>query len=145
MTINTTTPSEEMPAETSAGGANPARRPALALLRGTHTLSLGPASEKLTSTTSGQVESSVTAWTAVDGAVEAGVWEATPGTFTAVRDSYHEVCQVLSGRATVVSDSGESIEVGSGDLFVMPIGWRSVWQVHETIRKTYVTIGMEIR
>ena len=115
--------------------------PALVLLSAADTCPIGAALPKPTSTTPGQVESSLTAWTATDGAAETGIWEATPGSFTAVRDGYHEICQVLSGRATVVSESGDSIEVGAGDLFVMPTGWRGVWHVHETLRKTYVTIN----
>ena len=114
--------------------------PALVLLSAADTRSLGEAVPRPTTTTPGQLESNATAWTAADGAVTTGVWEATPGSFTAIRDGYHEICQVLSGRATVVSESGDSIEVGAGDLFVMPTGWRGVWHVHETIRKTYVTV-----
>jgi len=114
--------------------------PALVLLGNTHELTLGPATPKPTAITDGQLEANVVGWVAVDGKAEAGVWEATPGSFTAIRDGYHEVCQVLSGKATVVSDSGDAIEVGAGDLFVMPAGWSGTWHVHETLRKTYVTI-----
>lgn len=101
---------------------------------------LGEATPKPTATTPGQLESGVAAWTSPDGTTETGVWEASPGSFTARRDGFHEVCQILSGRATIVTDGGDTVEVAAGDLFVTPAGWSGVWHVHEQLRKTYVTI-----
>ncbi|WP_042434667.1 cupin domain-containing protein [Streptacidiphilus anmyonensis] len=102
---------------------------------------LGAFAPKPTSTTEGQQEALCTVWTAPEG-VEAGVWEATPGRFTATREGYHEVCQILSGRATVTPTGGEPVEIGPGDTLVTPAGWTGVWEVHETLRKTYVTIDL---
>jgi uncharacterized cupin superfamily protein len=100
---------------------------------------LGPHAPKPTSTTAGQTEAVRTVWTAPRG-VEAGIWEATPGRFTAEREGYHEVCQILSGRATVTADDGDPVEIGPGDTLVTPAGWTGVWEVHETLRKTYVVL-----
>ncbi|GAB3119400.1 cupin domain-containing protein [Glaciibacter psychrotolerans] len=112
----------------------------LVLLADAVTTTLGEARPKPTATTPGQRESSVVAWTSPDGVTETGVWEASPGSFTATRDGYHEICQILSGRATIESDGGQTTEVSAGDLFVMPTGWSGTWHVAETLRKTYVTV-----
>ncbi|WP_066932684.1 cupin domain-containing protein [Microtetraspora fusca] len=103
------------------------------------TAELGPYAPKPTSIAGEQREASLTAWTSADGRTRAGVWECTPGTFTAIRDGYHEVCQILSGRATIVASDGTIQEVGPGSTLVMPAGWQGEWRVHETVRKTYVT------
>jgi uncharacterized cupin superfamily protein len=100
---------------------------------------LGAFAPKPTSTTEGQQEAALTVWTAPEG-VETGVWEATPGRFTATREGYHEICQILSGRATVTPTDGVPVDIGAGDTLVTPAGWTGVWEVHETLRKTYVTI-----
>ncbi|WP_067180756.1 cupin domain-containing protein [Microtetraspora niveoalba] len=108
------------------------------------TADLGPYTPKPTSIAGDPIagvqrEATLRAWTSADGRTAAGVWECTPGTFTAVRDGYHEVCQILAGRATVVGADGTRQEVGPGDTLIMPEGWRGEWHVHETVRKTYVT------
>lgn len=103
------------------------------------TADLGPFAAKPTSVAGGQQEAALEAWTSDDGRTAAGVWECTPGTFTAVRDGYHEVCQILSGRATIVGQDGTTQEVGPGSTLVMPAGRQGEWRVHETVRKTYVT------
>ena len=107
------------------------------VLHGTDQAVLGPHTPKPTSSTAGQTEAALTVWTAAGGA-ETGVWEATPGTFTATREGYHEVCQILSGRATITPAGGAPVVVGPGDTLVTPAGWIGVWDVHETLRKTYV-------
>jgi|SRR5690554_5865800 len=75
------------------------------------------------------------------GNVSTGIWEATPGRFSARRDGFHEICYLISGRATLTTDEGEAVEVGTGDLFVTPAGWVGTWEVHETVRKAYVIVG----
>jgi hypothetical protein len=100
-------------------------------------VALPPAVPKPTSLT-GQTESSLTVWTSDDGRVETGVWECDPGTFTARRDGYDEVAQILVGRATVEDEHGQVIELVPGSIFVTPSGWAGSWTIHETMRKTYV-------
>lgn len=96
---------------------------------------------KPTAITPGQVEASLALWHGMPG-VESGVWEASPGTFTATRDGYHEVCYVVAGSVTVTEDGGAPIELAAGDLFVTPAGWRGTWMVHEALRKVYVTVEL---
>ena len=100
-------------------------------------LDMPPASLKPTSL-NGQTESTLSLWKAPDGNLELGVWECTPGTFTARRDGYDEVAQIIVGTATVTSDAGDICELGPGSVFVTPAGWTGSWTIHETIRKTYI-------
>jgi uncharacterized cupin superfamily protein len=88
----------------------------------------------------GQRESTLVGWEAADASVEVGVWECGPGRFTSVRDGFSEVCQILSGRATIEGEDGVSAELEPGSAIVLPSGWRGTWTVHETIRKTYVVV-----
>lgn len=85
----------------------------------------------------GQLESSLDIWTSVDGVFETGVWECTPGRFTATRDGYDEVATILSGTATVVDANGVTTELRPGSVLVTPAGWSGTWTVHEPLRKVY--------
>ena len=67
--------------------------------------------------------------------VERGVWEITPGVVADVEAD--EVFVVLSGRATIDFEGGPSLEVGPGDVAVLPEGAVTRWTVHETLRKIY--------
>ena len=67
--------------------------------------------------------------------VERGVWEITPGVVTDVEAD--EVFVVLSGRATIEFEDGPTLEVGPGDVAVLPEGAVTRWTVHETLRKVY--------
>ncbi|GAA3379435.1 cupin domain-containing protein [Streptomyces sannanensis] len=109
----------------------------VAFLADAVTIDLPAARPKPTSTT-GQQEASRTLWKSPDGLVEVGIWECDPGHFTATREGYDEICQVLSGTATVDTEGGGSVELRPGATLAMPAGWRGTWQVHETIRKVYV-------
>jgi uncharacterized cupin superfamily protein len=98
---------------------------------------------KPTTLTPGQREGVRPFWSApgaTPGPIDTGIWEAEPGSFTATRDGYHELCYLLTGSVTLVEDGEQPIEVGAGDLFVTPAGWRGTWHVHETVRKLYVII-----
>jgi len=60
--------------------------------------------------------------------------------FTARRDGYTEICQILSGSVTVRTDGGEVTHLTPGSTLVMPSGWSGTWEVHETVRKLFVTV-----
>ena len=111
----------------------------------TSTISVGgaetvqlPGSTRKPTSLDGQVESFVDVWVSPDGAVEMGIWECTPGTFTATRDGYDEICTVVSGTATVTDSDGVTTELSPGSILVTPAGWAGTWVLHETVRKTYV-------
>lgn len=67
--------------------------------------------------------------------VERGVWEITPGVVTDVEAD--ELFVVLSGRATIEVEGGATLQVGPGDVAVLPQGAVTRWTVHETLRKVY--------
>jgi uncharacterized cupin superfamily protein len=48
-----------------------------------------------------------------------------------------EIFVVLSGRATIETDDGQRVEVGPGDVCLLPEGAKTTWTVHETLRKVY--------
>lgn len=105
------------------------------------TVELPQAEPKPTSRT-GQLESTLSVWEAGPD-TSSGVWECGPGEFTASRDTFAEVCHIMSGSATVRGDDGTSASISAGSLLVLPLGWRGTWIIHETIRKTYVLVGGE--
>jgi len=69
---------------------------------------------------------------------EVGVWEMTPGTMSDTEAD--EVFVVLSGRATVeFAGARPAIDLAPGSVVRLEAGERTVWTVHETLRKVYVT------
>lgn len=102
---------------------------------------LGPHSPKPTATTGGLTEASTTVWSGgSNDRIDTGLWECTPGSFTATRTGYTEVCTILSGRVTIEVAGEDPQEFGPGDVMVMPSGWDGIWHVHEPLRKHYTTI-----
>ncbi|SIO27614.1 hypothetical protein SAMN05443544_3738 [Agromyces cerinus subsp. cerinus] len=99
---------------------------------------LGERSPKPTAVTDGVLEASDSLWARAG--LDVGYWECTPGRFTATRDGYTEICQLLSGRVTIEVEGEETVALAAGDTLVMPSGWRGVWVVHETVRKLYVIV-----
>ena len=101
-------------------------------------IDLGAPRPKPTSISGDQYEASQTLWTSPDGHVETGVWECSPGRFTAVRDTSSEICHIVSGRVSLHNSDGTSKGVGPGEVLVLPIGWKGEWTIHETTRKLYI-------
>lgn len=71
------------------------------------------------------------------GQFHAGIWAAEPATWR-VHYTEHEYCEILEGRIRMRHDDGAVEEVGPGDRFVVPAGWRGTWEVLERARKVYV-------
>jgi hypothetical protein len=74
-------------------------------------------------------------WSSADGRILRGVWEITEGVVTDVEED--ELFVVVSGRATVEVEGGESLELAPGTLGVLARGARTTWTVHETLRKVF--------
>jgi uncharacterized cupin superfamily protein len=72
-----------------------------------------------------------------DGALYAGIWEATPGKWRIEYDEW-EFCHILSGLSVIAEDGGEARTVKAGDSFVLRPGFKGIWEVVETTRKEYV-------
>lgn len=70
-----------------------------------------------------------------DGKVERGLWQLSTGTIT--DEEYDEMFVIIKGRATVEFEDGPTIEIGPGDVGLLQDGARTIWRVHETIRKAY--------
>lgn len=65
-----------------------------------------------------------------------GTWRSSPGAW---RVSYteNELCVLTEGRIRITDDAGNSCTYGPGDCFVMPAGFRGLWEVLEPARKFY--------
>lgn len=107
-------------------------------LHDTAATDLGEHAAKPTAITNGLTEASRPIWTA--GRIGTGLWECSPGDFTAERNGYTEICTILSGRVTIEVEGEGPEEFGPGDVMVMPSGWKGVWRVHEPLRKHYTVI-----
>jgi len=103
---------------------------------------VGKFNPKPTTLTQGQTEAAANLWTSDDGSTKIGVWECTPGQFTADRTAAGEYCHVIAGKATVTNQDGSNPrEIGPGDLLILPKGWKGEWNVHAHMRKLYVISG----
>ncbi|KAF1052274.1 MAG: hypothetical protein GAK43_02017 [Stenotrophomonas maltophilia] len=72
--------------------------------------------------------------------VETGVWECTPGRWRR-QIVEQEFCHFISGRGSFTPDDGEPIEFQAGDAFLLPENSIGIWDIQETVRKTYVIIS----
>ncbi|HTI02348.1 MAG TPA: cupin domain-containing protein [Acidisoma sp.] len=71
--------------------------------------------------------------------VETGIWECTPGRWNRfVTDQ--EFCHFIAGSGTFTPTGGEPIAFKAGDAFMMSENTMGVWDIRETVRKTYVII-----
>ena len=68
-----------------------------------------------------------------------GIWECQPGGWPVVNRPDTEFAILLSGSATMTDDaSGKTVQIGAGDVVILPPGWSGRWDVHETVKKIYV-------
>lgn len=74
-------------------------------------------------------------WESQDGKQIRGIWQITPGVVTDTEAN--ELFVVVSGRATIAVEDGDTFDVGPGDACVLREGDRTTWTVHETLRKAY--------
>ncbi|MFE1951584.1 MULTISPECIES: cupin domain-containing protein [Streptomyces] len=74
-------------------------------------------------------------WESADGKQLRGIWQITPGVVTDTEAD--ELFVVVSGRATVEVEGGDTLELGPGTAAVLREGDRTTWTVHETLRKAY--------
>jgi uncharacterized protein len=72
---------------------------------------------------------------AVDASV--GVWESSPGVFRRFLKS-REFSHIISGWCIFTPDNGEPIELRAGDAVLFPANCEGVWDIRETLRKTFV-------
>lgn len=111
----------------------------LQVFAGLSSFPLGAFAPKPTALQDGQREASTLLWTSPDGRTKIGLWECTPGRFTADRTKAGEYCHILSGRASVRNvDGTDERDLAAGDLLVLPQGWVGEWTIHEHVRKLFL-------
>jgi hypothetical protein len=79
--------------------------------------------------------------TLADKQVEAGVWECSPGVWRR-QVLQAELCHFVTGHAFFTPEEGEKIEIRAGDAVFFPPNSRGVWDIRETVRKTYVNFNL---
>lgn len=104
-------------------------------------IDLGQWADKPTTLTPGQQEAAVSLWTSPDGRLDIGVWECTPGRFTADRSAAAEFCHFLQGRIVMTHLDGTRRELGPGDAIMLPQGWKGTWEIVEQTRKIYAILS----
>ena len=75
-----------------------------------------------------------------DDGVETGVWACTPGRWRR-QIVQQEFCHFIAGRCTFIPDVGEPIEIQAGDAILFPANTCGIWEIQETLRKSFVLIG----
>lgn len=78
---------------------------------------------------------------AVDGpdGLLAGVWECSPGRWRRQVLS-REFSHFISGHCVFIPDEGEPVELRAGDAVLFPANCKGIWDVRETVRKSFVII-----
>jgi len=110
----------------------------LATFKALATMDLGPKQPKPTSIEGNQHEASIALTSHDGGKVGIGVWECTPGRFTADRSKSAEFCHFITGKVEMTHADGRKQLLGPGDAVNLPLGWKGEWRVIETVRKLYV-------
>ena len=103
------------------------------------TIDLGAPRPKPTTLTGNQFEASVALFKSNDGLMEIGVWECTPGRWRR-QIVAQEFCHFIQGRCTFTPDNGETLHIEAGDALMLPANSTGIWDIQETVRKTYVLI-----
>lgn len=76
---------------------------------------------------------------AKEGAVRAGVWEATPGLNHSIKGETWEFCHILSGLVEITENGHAPQIFKAGDSFILKPGYVGTWRTIETVRKIWVT------
>jgi hypothetical protein len=71
--------------------------------------------------------------------VETGIWECTPGRWRR-QITDQEFCHFIAGRGSFTPDGGAPIRFAAGDAFLLPANCFGVWNIEETVRKSYAVI-----
>jgi uncharacterized protein len=71
--------------------------------------------------------------------VETGIWECSPGSWQR-QVVEQEFCHFIAGRGSFTPEGGERITFEAGDAFMLSENTKGIWDIQETVRKTYVII-----
>lgn len=76
-----------------------------------------------------------------DGRISVGIWGCTPGGWAIVDRADTETVHLLAGRATITDADGTAHDLVPGSTIVLPRGWSGRWDIHEPVRKLFVTVA----
>lgn len=65
-----------------------------------------------------------------------GIWASSAGAFE-VSYTEEELCVLLEGRVRLTDSGGQTCEFGPGGTFVIPAGFKGVWENLEPVKKIY--------
>ena len=68
---------------------------------------------------------------------DVGIWECSPGRMER-QIAEAEYTYFISGKARFTPEGGDTIEIRAGDSMFFPAHTKGVWEVDETLRKSYV-------
>jgi uncharacterized cupin superfamily protein len=71
------------------------------------------------------------------GVLASGFWSSQPYK-AAIDYGEDEFCYILEGRVRLTDAAGKVEEYKTGDAFVIPKGFRGVWETVEAVKKFYV-------
>jgi uncharacterized cupin superfamily protein len=74
-----------------------------------------------------------------DDGVETGIWECTPGRWRR-QIVAQEFCHLSRALHFHPDDGGETLHIQAGDALMLPANTLGIWDIQETVRKTYVLI-----
>lgn len=75
-------------------------------------------------------------YTDPSGQFSLGKWACESGAWRVIYTE-HEYCEMLAGRIRITDEAGTSREVVAGDRFVVPAGFRGIWEVLEPASKIF--------
>lgn len=71
------------------------------------------------------------------GVLSSGFWASKPAK-AAVNYTEDEFCYILEGRVRLTDAAGATEEYKAGDAFVIPKGFKGLWETVEAVKKYYV-------
>lgn len=75
-------------------------------------------------------------YSADDGKLLSGFWEAQPGTYEVTYNA-DEVVHIFEGEAVLTDKTGQSVSYKAGDSFVVKAGFSGTWKTIKTIKKIF--------
>jgi uncharacterized cupin superfamily protein len=72
------------------------------------------------------------------GQFHAGVWQGEAGAWRVQYDEHEdELCTLIEGQVRLTDAAGNVQEFAAGDTFVVPGGFRGIWENRTRVRKIY--------
>jgi uncharacterized cupin superfamily protein len=75
-------------------------------------------------------------WKSPGGDAATGIWQCPPVKLRLVHP-FDETFTIVDGRLTITPEGGAPREMGPGDVIVLAENSVNVWEIHETVTKTF--------